>query len=69
MNVVVILPLVIVENRVVIGLLGFRGKTIVMRKRKKEAMMNVFILALTVSFGSTPSYVYLSAILAGSVWL
>jgi hypothetical protein len=31
--------------------------------------MNLFLLALTVSLGITASYVYFTAILAGSGWL
>jgi len=36
---------------------------------RKEILMSTFFVALTVSLGITASYVYLTAIIAGSGWM
>jgi hypothetical protein len=54
---------------VVIGRLGPKRKFGWTRNGRKEISVKTFLVALTVNFGITAGYVYLTAIIAGSGWM
>lgn len=54
---------------VVIGRLGPERKFGWVRTGRKEFLVKTFLVALTVSLGITASYVYFTAIIAGSGWM